>query len=86
MGRRDRGGGTVETPVAEVKPRSAWLDRQGTALLPETYQTAKLRFPGFDIYAVEAEWRSWSAGKVAPRDPDRAYLAFFRKFVEANPL
>ncbi|MEM6593740.1 MAG: replication initiation protein [Pseudomonadota bacterium] len=91
VGRRARGEGRVE-PVApaesapEVKPRPAWLDRHGASLLSETYQTAKLRHPGYDIYAVEAEWRSWAAKKGPARDPDKAFLAFFRTFAAANPL
>ena len=70
----------------EVKPRPAWLDRQGEALAAETYQTAKLRHPGYDVYAVESEWRSWAAGKSPARDPDKAFLAFFQKFAAVNPL
>ncbi len=80
-----------ETPVAPVtpgaaKPRPAWLDSRGPALRTETYETARLRHPGYDIYFVEGEWRGWAAGKEPPTDPDRAFLAFFRKFAEANPL
>ena len=56
------------------------------ALRPDTYETARLRYPGFDIYHVEGEWRDWSKGKEAPRDPDRAFLAFFKSFAEANPI
>ena len=70
------------TPVA----RPAWLAARGPALRGETYETARLRHAGFDIYFVEAEWRGWSANLPPPDDPDRAFLAFFRKFAEANPL
>lgn len=62
------------------------MDRNGPALLTETYQTARLRFPGYDIYYVESEWRSWVKTKEAPRDPDRAYLAFFATFAKSNPI
>ncbi len=68
------------------RPRPAWLDRQGPALSTATYETARLRHPGYDVYAVESEWRSWAATKTPARDPDRAYLAFFRKYAEAHPL
>ena len=92
VGRRARGNGTAE-PAAEdnvatipLKPRPARMESFGAALEAETYQTAKLRHPGFDVYAVEAEWRSWANAKPPARDPDRAFLAFFRKFAEANPL
>lgn len=89
VGRKVRREGTEETVAADlpqIKPRPAWLERQGAALQTETYQTAKLRHPGFDVYAIEAEWRAWASDKPPARDPDRAFLAFFRKFAEANPL
>ncbi|WP_353536311.1 replication initiation protein, partial [Cognatishimia sp. WU-CL00825] len=88
VGRKARLGGRVEAVVepVQIKPRPAWLDRAGEALRVETYETAKLRYPGYDIYHVESEWRSWAAGKDAPRDPDMAFLAFFRKFAERNPI
>ncbi len=68
------------------RPRPAWLDRQGAALRSETYETARLRHSGYDIYFVEGEWRAWAADKGAPDDPDRAFLAFFRRYAEAHPL
>ncbi|QFT61086.1 Initiator Replication protein (plasmid) [Sulfitobacter sp. THAF37] len=87
-GRRARAEGRAEdvAPVSAPKPRPAWLDRQGASLKTQTYETAKLRHPGYDIYFVEGEWRSWAQGKEPPADPDRAFLAFFRRFAEANPL
>ncbi len=69
-----------------MKPRPAWLDRQGPALRSETYETARLRHAGYDIYFVEGEWRAWSVGKGSPDDPDRAFLAFFRRYAESNPI
>ncbi|MGY6633144.1 MAG: RepB family plasmid replication initiator protein [Alkalilacustris sp.] len=92
VGRRPRAEGRAEAladpaPAAEgMRPRPGWLDRLGTPLRTETYETARLRHPGYDIYQIETEWRSWSAGKPPADDPDRAFLAFFRKFAEANPL
>ncbi|MBO9467773.1 replication initiation protein [Tropicibacter sp. R15_0] len=92
VGRKARMEGRVEAVVeqaqvgSDAKPRPAWLDRAGGALLTQTYETAKLRFPGYDIYHVESEWRAWAKDKEAPRDPDKAYLAFFRSFAERNPL
>ncbi|QBF34324.1 replication initiation protein [Thalassococcus sp. S3] len=82
VGRRARAEGRAE----EIAPRPAWLDARGAALRPETYETAKLRHPGYDIYYIEGEWRSWASGKAPAEDPDRAFLAFARKFTEANPL
>jgi hypothetical protein len=85
VGRTARMAGTVE-PVAPSRPRPAWLDGRGQPLRAETYETARLRHPGYDIYYVEGEWRDWARGKGEAADPDRAYLAFFRTFAERNPL
>ncbi len=71
---------------APLRPRPAWLDRSGPALQTETYETARLRYPGYDIYFVEGEWRAWARSKDPVRDPDRAFLAFFRSYVESNPI
>lgn len=70
----------------KAKPRPEWLDAKGTALRSETYETAKLRFPGYDIYFVEGAWREWAGGKPAAREPDKAYLAFFKTYAENNPI
>lgn len=89
VGRKARVNATAEPePVAPgtARPRPVWLQAKGEALRTETYETARLRHPGYDIYFVESEWRTWAAGKEPARDPDRAYLAFFRTYAEANPL
>lgn len=95
VGRKERGEGRVEAVVAPevpksagqgAKPRPAWLGRHGPSLALATYETARLRHSGYDVYAVEAEWRRWASGKSPAIDPDRAFLAFFRKFAEAHPL
>lgn len=97
VGRKTRGDGNVEAVVTPMtprpepstkatKPRPAWLDRHGPSLALATYETARLRHAGYDVYAVEAEWRRWARGKTPAHDPDRAFLAFFRKFTEAHPL
>lgn len=91
VGRKARTEGRVEQVAPHIadpalRPRPAAMERKGSALQTQTYETARLRHPGYDIYFVEAEWRNWSAGKEAPRDPDAAYLSFFRKFAENNRL
>jgi len=55
-------------------------------LRSQTYETARLRHAGHEIYFVEGEWRAWAAGKPAADDADRAFLAFFRKYAAANPI
>jgi hypothetical protein len=86
VGRKARIDGRAEQVAQDLKPRPAWLNRAGEALRTETYETAKLRFPGYDIYFVEGEWRSWASGKEPATDPNKAFLAFFKKFAERNPL
>ncbi len=77
----------VQIPVIpSIKPRPAWLEKRGDALKTETYETARLRHPGYDIYYIEGQWRDWSARMEPPKDPDRAFLAYIRKFAEANPI
>lgn len=85
VGRKARGRGGVEQ-IIPLKPRPAALDRKGPPLEVETYQTAKLRHPGYDVYSVEAQWRDWAVGKPDPRDPDRAFLAFFVTYAKNNPI
>lgn len=83
VGRKER---AAQGASPTLRPRPGNMERQGPALLTETYQTARLRFPGYDIYYVESEWRNWVKTKEAPRDPDRAYLAFFATFAKNNPI
>lgn len=86
IGRKERAKPIEEPSAKPLRARPGHLDRKGPALVTETYQTARLRFPGYDIYQVESEWRSWVSTKEAPRDPDRAYLAFFTTFAKNNPI
>ena len=100
VGRKARAEGRTENSAETVtelplsrpigaavdRPRPARLEQHGAPLEQATYDTARLRHPGFDIYAVEAEWRNWARGKEPARDPDRAFLAFFRTFAAANPI
>lgn len=83
VGRKARTEGRTET-VSPARPAS--MDNVGAPLMTETYETARLRYPGYDIYFIEREWRGWSAGKEPAKDPDRAYLAFFGSYVRHNPL
>lgn len=51
---------------------------------PETMHDARTIAQGWDVYYLEQEWRNWMAdgGMDAPRDPDKAFLGFVRKWVE----
>jgi plasmid replication initiation protein len=51
---------------------------------PDTLEQARDAAPGWDIYHLEQEWRSWMSdgGLDAPKDADRAFLGFCRKWFE----
>ena len=53
-------------------------------LMPGTYDQARLQAPGWDVHVLEAEWRAWmnDGGLDAPKDADRAFLGFCRKWFE----
>ena len=50
-------------------------------LKPGTYETAKKYAPGFDIYALEMEWREWASQQKGwpPQNPDGAFINFCKK-------
>ena len=52
----------------------------GLFLKPETLEAARALVPGADVYALEAEWRSFAA-RTPPRAPDAAFLGWVRKRV-----
>lgn len=46
----------------------------------ETYAKAKCAAPGWDVYALEHEWRDWIAQKgEPPKNPDAAFIGFCRR-------
>ena len=51
---------------------------------PDTLTEARLVAPGWDVYVLESEWRSWMAdgGLDAPKNPDKAFLGFCKKWFE----
>ena len=71
--------------VRKVKTVETEFDSNTIQLRSETYEDARDTAPGWDIYYLEREWREWIT--EAPRDPDRAFLGFCRKWYErrGNP-
>ena len=64
-----------------VTPRAAVLEPgQGPVLAPETLQEARALAPGWDVHALQADWRTWWAATGRPRlrAPDRAFLGWVR--------
>ena len=49
-------------------------------LRPATYEKAKEHAPGWDIYAIEQEWRDWMV--EPPQNADAAFLGFCKKWYE----
>ena len=49
-------------------------------LRSETYEKARAAAPGFDVYALEQDWREWIARKgKLPKNPDSAFIGFCRR-------
>lgn len=67
-------------------------DKTGAILLsPDAYHDARQLAPGWDIYVLEQKWRTWMAdrmeeGMEAPKDADRAFCGFCRKWAERHGL
>jgi hypothetical protein len=49
-------------------------------LKPDTFADARQAAPGWDIYYLESEWRSWTT--EPPRNPDAAFIGFCRQWFE----
>lgn len=46
----------------------------------DTHDYARRLAPGWDIYNLEDEWRSWVHDKaIAVKDPDKHFLSFCKK-------
>ena len=60
-------------PAPDPEPAAALLKSA-------TYEKARLAAPGFDVYALEQDWREWIAKKgEQPKNPDSAFLGFCRR-------
>lgn len=56
------------------------------ALRPETFEKAKKAAPGFDVYALEQDWREWCSKKEPPKNPDSAFIGFCRAKARQKPV
>lgn len=71
--------------LIRVTPRDAVLDEaagQGAPTLsPGTLDEARALMPGYDVYALEAEWKGvWQrSGRPVLRSPDKTFLGWVRK-------
>jgi len=70
-----------------VRPRRAGTVGAGAPVLsPDTLETARSRAPGWDVYALQAEWAAWwdATGRPRLRSPDRAFLGWLDKRLAAG--
>jgi hypothetical protein len=53
----------------------------------ETYHDAKTVAPGYDVYALEEQWRSFwvDSGKPELKSPDAAFIGFCKSRYKRNP-
>src|SRR5262249_19508045 len=77
----NRDGKWVERPLPS--------ERDTLPALPEeAYEEGRAVAPGYDIYALEREWREWcaSSGKPKPDNPAAAFVGFCRRRHETAPI
>ena len=85
---------TVEPPAPLPSPTPVLVSLPKPALTPapskmvessvirlstETYEKAKKVAPGWDVYALEHDWREWVKDKERPKDPDAAFIGFCKQ-------
>lgn len=70
--------------ILRISRRAALFEDHSLApvLKFETLEKARLLVPGYDIYAVESEWRAfWQRSGRAPlKSPDAAFLGWVKKY------
>lgn len=63
-----------KAPAQAALPFSALV-----SVMPDTYLKAKEAAPGWDVYAIEDEWRTWLVEKgISPKNPDAHFIKFCR--------
>jgi len=68
----------------EVERRDSPFQLSHVHLSVDTHLEARQAAPGWDVYVLEGEWRHWMAegGLDAPKNPDKAFLGFCKKWFE----
>ena len=69
------------TADAKLQDREKQLNLFDVHLKTTTYEQAKTMAPGWDIYALAAEWKAWASQQKdwPPKHPDAAFLGFCKK-------
>jgi len=68
--------------IIHFAPRAGLIDNQDSpGLSAGALEEARALAPGWDIYALENEWKAWwaSTGRARLRSPDRAFLGWLKK-------
>ena len=65
----------------KLKAQEKQLSLFGVRLKTHTYEKAKVLASGWDIYALEAEWKEWGKHQHdwPPKNPDGAFLGFCKQ-------
>jgi plasmid replication initiation protein len=66
--------------IIRFVPRAELVEPEGPPLALATIEAARALAPGWDVYALEAEWRGfWQrSGRPRLRSADRAFLGFIK--------
>ena len=78
-----------ERDIFHVTPRALVLDADPLPRLVEgAHAEARAVAPGYDIHALEADWRAFwvASGRPTLRSPTRAFVAFCAKRAAKTPL
>ena len=68
------------TPLSKNLPSSPVAGNKSVIRLSiDTYEKAKKVAPGWDVYALEKEWRLWIADKETSKNPDAAFVGFCKQ-------
>jgi len=75
---------TLEDDMVDIRPKEVVeppaLAAPHLQLKGDTYDQARLLATGWDVYALESEWRDWIAKKnIKPGHPDAHFLAFCKR-------
>jgi len=74
-------GDTVRVrPKTETLQSALPFPLAALRLASDTHDDARRLAPGWDMHALEQEWRSWVLDKgIAVKDPNQHFLAFCKK-------
>ena len=69
--------------MVEMRPKTGMRTPQPLnlfSLAPETYDLARQHARGWDVYALESEWRAWLEKQgITPHKPDALFIAFCKR-------